>query len=948
MKNKFRRFISAAAIVCLIAGMFVMPAAAQDEDKFEAQKKLLSDLGILKIEITDPEAALSRGQFADMAMRTYYKELPSYQKASTFNDVIPNYEYKDAVEAGYASNIIRGVEDNVFGVDMTLTPGSAITIMLRILNYEKWIEAAGDYNLHYLDTAREIGLISGIDLKKEELSFKEAVKLIYNAIEIAPLKLSSAKPGEAEYIKDKNTTLIYERLGIDQRKGIVTDNFYVSLSGGEGVGIGNVRVDGIDYKAGKSGAENFIGYSVRIYFDEDTNTILHIRDNNSELTVIDHTSDCAWNNGSIHYYNANGGGRDVYVGADAIVIYNGKLVRSGQFDPSLFDLDLGTITIIKKSFENHTVVVIQSYKDTVSDRLVENDDGFVFVDKFNAERNIYIDDEDNFYISDENGAPMELGGVAKESVISAAISLDGQIGSLIVNTGTSKISQAYVISAAEDSALLKTYNESIHTYEEKTYEYTKYFKEINKEENNVKPGRECTVYLDVFGKAAYISADTDMSDFYAYIIKASYDDVNTDEPVTLKLFRDDGKVADYKMAKAVQIDGISCKKKNADEIVNLLGINNGDKSGLAYISLTFDSEIKEIDTCPEENSAREADYSLYKTDREAKDTMYKIEAGASAWTPTFTDRNRYSSDTKSFDAGILMDSSTKIMAVPRECKDADRFKLITSASFINDREYKVKAYGRSDDKVTADVVIYEYWSRYDPLKENAEVVGANYFARVPFQRSYDCTTAIVTDVSEKLNTDTNEIEKCVTMTTIPGGTEVSYFAENELLEGICRGQITRFMTVGGALCYIENVYDIPTREFNKEARIMRWQSNPLVYSYYLEDNDTYLVDSGGAYSTGTADNPTYSIARAKVMNCSKTHLAFITRGKYDEMGDSVPQNDWKIYECSTAKVFTYNERSGEVLKKTLEDIISVDESTLKNSEIVVITKNRRALGIILY
>ena len=141
MAEKTSRIISAIIAICLSASLFAVSApvtAAEETDNFEEQKLFLESIGILKFS-ADENSDVSRGQFTDMAMRSYIEELPSVSKTDVFNDVIPNYEFKDAVEAAYNNNIVRGMGDNDFGVNEMITPKAAVTIMLRILGYEPYI-----------------------------------------------------------------------------------------------------------------------------------------------------------------------------------------------------------------------------------------------------------------------------------------------------------------------------------------------------------------------------------------------------------------------------------------------------------------------------------------------------------------------------------------------------------------------------------------------------------------------------------------------------------------------------------------------------------------------------------------------------------------------------------------------------------------------------------------
>lgn len=950
MAAKLKRLAAAVIAVCVAAGSIItsLPAAASGirNATYEQKKKLLEDIGILKLNIEDPSAVLSRGQFADMAMRSYFRELPEYEKAVTFYDVIPNYEFKDAVEAGYNSGIIRGVGENTFGADDNITVKEAVIIMLRILNYERYIEGFGSIDDKFADIAADIKLTKNINVTKQELCLEDAVQLLYNASDIAPLKLVTGKNNNLTYEADRSTTLISERLGIEQAGGILTANGFTDLEGGEALGENMVRIDGIAYSAGETAADEFIGYNVLIYYDEDSNTILHIEDDESEVKFVDIADDSSYSNGVLKYWkNGSGGGKTVNIGVDSIIVYNDNLVRNGQYDDSLFDIDIGTITVIEESLDGHTVVLIRSYRDVVVDRCIREDDSTIIVDRFDSQGSIVVPDDAMFDIKDENGARLEADKIPAEAVVSAAVSADGKSGRLIVNTTANKLTQAYVLSAGESDVLIKTYTEAKHTYEENEFEYTGAFEKKNAAEKIVAPGSEYTAYIDAFGFMAYMSLDADMSDFYVYIINAYADDTDPEERVYIRVFRDDGKVTQYRLAENVTIDAVNCKKKKNEEILGLIDIQNEKKSRLAYVSLTFGGEVRSIDTCLEETDAREGDYTLYKTEREAEDTLYKIDGGPATYASSIPNRLRYMSETKAFDTGILLSSSTKILAIPRDSEDTDRFKVLTTASFLNDRCYNVKAYGRDDDAIAPDILLYFYYSRYSPDIGTAEVTGTSSYANLPFERTYDADPGIVTKCAPEVNEETDEVETVVRITNLRSSSEsVFYTCDEALTAGISEGQLVRYFAVGGSLCYLEKLYSIPDREFNSDIRTIKWVNGATsVPSYFITHDGTYLADS---YSASETENPVFGVARGVIMKNNKTHIAYVTYDNYQS--GKTDESNWKKYLCSAVKVYKYNEHGNRLEIKSFDDLISYDESSLLNSEVVIVTKNKSVIGIITY
>lgn len=975
MSKTLKRILSAALALCMTACVFTSVAYADGADlsadeAFLAQKQLLESLGILKFNIPDADSALTRPQLVDMAVRTYIEDLESVESAATFNDVIPNYEFKDAIEAAYSSGIVKGNGNGEFGVTELATTESAVVIMLRVLGLEHYIGWQGDFNTNYLTVASKIGLTNNVDLSQDNISFKNAVQLVYNAIGISPQECESVGLGEITYYRDKDETLISRRLNIFELDGTVTDNRYTSVLGGGGLDGDFVKIDGSLYRTGDTKAADFIGYSVHIYYrdyeDGSIPTVLHIEDNKSHVTEITDRTYAGFSDGRLSYYSSSGRGakRSVNIGTDALIIYNGVLLKGGQYSPSLFDITNGSITVIEKSVDNLTVVNIKSYNDVVAERVVDAGDYLLLVDKFDPADNIKIEDEELFDVRDASGAGLSLTDIAPGSTVSAAVSIDGRYGSFIVSGNS--FAQGYVISAGTDSAVVKSFNNTLHTYEEIEYTFSDKFKRKNEAENIVSPGYEYTVYINAFGDVAYMDLEKDISDFYAYIVGVKSESRAFDDDLTLKVFRSDGKFGEYTLADNVKIDGESCKDKSGSEIRALLGIDSDKKSKLVYMSLTYDSEIRSIDTCPEFTDEREADYSLYKTDREAEDTIYKINpgnvtSGNSSSLPSYY--SMYSSTSKAFNTGLYMDSNTKIMAIPKDSDIESRFKILSTASVTNGGWYDVEGYSRDDDAVAADVVVFKYFSRYSNDPADGEVSGSRVYAAVPFARSTYVDTAFVNAIAKGTDANTGDDIYILSLLNLRTGTVTKYnISDASLVEGLSKGDIVRWYTMGGDMCYLEKVYNVKDREFFGEdkyhGRTLAWNGNStLIASYWMWPNYDdegekceYITDSWTQRDAGYFNNrhpaSVYMMAHAVIMKTAPANLSFVTYDNYIK-GNTTP-SDWYSVNSSSAKVYRYNSRDNTLDQVDINSVVSNEKDGADFSDVVVVVKSSMCQAIIIY
>ena len=189
MKAKSTKALCTFLVFALVLGvMCPFSVLAQSPDGgFADRCSLLRDIGILKFDITGETDTVSKAQFTDMAVRTFIKELPSVEMTETFTDVIPNYEYRDAIDAAAKHGIVRGDGTGAFGINDPLTPSQAVTIFLRILGYEEYVGWQGGFESNFLTVASKIGLTKNVDLTEQSVTFAQCRSACLQRHRLRPL-----------------------------------------------------------------------------------------------------------------------------------------------------------------------------------------------------------------------------------------------------------------------------------------------------------------------------------------------------------------------------------------------------------------------------------------------------------------------------------------------------------------------------------------------------------------------------------------------------------------------------------------------------------------------------------------------------------------------------------------------------------------------------------------
>ncbi|SCG81794.1 S-layer domain protein [Proteiniborus sp. DW1] len=113
------------------------------------------------------EQNITREQFATLAVRllAMEDEVEKFKKDSIFKDV-----KKDRWSAGYINiavnqGLIVGRGDGTFAPSDKITHGEILTILVRLLGYDKTVDQSKKWPQNYVDKAKELGIniADGID-----------------------------------------------------------------------------------------------------------------------------------------------------------------------------------------------------------------------------------------------------------------------------------------------------------------------------------------------------------------------------------------------------------------------------------------------------------------------------------------------------------------------------------------------------------------------------------------------------------------------------------------------------------------------------------------------------------------------------------------------------------------------------------------------------------------
>lgn len=678
VKNKIKALIS---VILCISIYFTVSApvsvSAQKNaigpDFGEKAYEFFKELGI----IDENEAVytgskeVGRGWFVKLTLYLF-KISPGSQNAAggIFDDVNSFTEYGGYIEEAYRLGYISGTPGKNFEPDKTITMTQAIKILITALGYTGTAEASGGFPTGYMTVAGSCGLLDKISLEGDSpLDMSMAFTLLYNAVNTDIMKLKPSG-NTIEWYTSKGETVLTEKYNIENLEGIVSTNTYTDLIAEESdVPENHVRIDDVIMDEGSSGAGDYLGYRVKVYYDNssDVPVILHTELSDKNYLVVCDVKDLERSGSNIKYTPAGGKSQNIKLSSDVTYILNGKM--SAMTVDELVDTEKGNAIFISNDGDRSAdVVIVTSYKTYVVSGVSESSD-MIAVKGGSA---IYIDPDDSDYVFTvtKDGETAEPGDIVADSVILVAESQGKGLNKKDIVLSTNSVT----------GTITRIDDESVWIDNEE-------YKADTKNGLSVNVGMVCTCLIDALGYAVYAYSENDI--VYGFLYAFSNQD---SEKVYCKIFTENNRWVELYLKEHIKLNG---NRVSSAEAYKLITDEYGtDYKQMIRYKVNADAEITMIDTA--ENIA-------IGTDAEEKaiddDIFRKSYTGTAAWR----------SASKSFDGKFFADASTKIF-VASDDYAADEFRIIPVTKFVGDRSYSVTAYN-VDEYLKADVMLVKSMPR---------------------------------------------------------------------------------------------------------------------------------------------------------------------------------------------------------------------------------------------
>ncbi len=499
----FAEFTPDEATIDRVFGLGLMPHVSKSSYSPDADVTR-GELALILENIENYKARTDKADFTWQFYGNSYievNELKSVPEGAKqrFEDVPITHWAFNTIENVCGYGYMNGVSSSSFAPDGTLTVEQLAKTFVVLLGYESLANYYGGYPSGYMKVARDLKLLSGVPASGN-VTNSVIMQMLDNMLDVRLMEFDGIVTKdnvESVVYTGSDDTFLTGILGLGRVEGLMTDNSVTSLTGASRVPQGQFVIDGTKFKAFEdisSTLYKLIGRQTEAYYvagdSKNFGYIVYAAltgENNA--TVIEANDFAGYNNGTITYFDGDKS-KSLKLTSFYNLIYNGKVKTS--FDKSIFDFEDGTITVIES--DGTDVVLIEDYETWyLSGVDYENSKIFNRIGAKLTDSTIDFDDYDFISIIKQDGTPGTIEDITADMVIS--VCKNGNYVSVELCTD--------VVSGTIDS-VVNSDGSDYYVVGDGEYKFSAAYNSY-KDKNLMKIGSEVTLYLNKYGKIAWVN-----------------------------------------------------------------------------------------------------------------------------------------------------------------------------------------------------------------------------------------------------------------------------------------------------------------------------------------------------------------------------------------------------------------------------------------------------------
>ena len=631
-RNFLKTVFSLLCVFTLLLGCVSTVAADYDDVMFD-----LTSLGVLDgIEVNaDLNANITREEFSQLVVNLlgYDEVANTFEDPGVFTDISTS-EYKGAINLLYDLKIVSGTGTNTFSPEQSLTYPQVGKFMVNILGYSKIVNSNNIYAYSML--AGSIGVFENVDSSKEYVSWKDALIIAHNALDIDLMTRDFGMIGDNYHVVEGKTlrTSLSTTTGqrVQKLKGILTADattyLYESRANMKST---QIEVNGKVYNCNFDVPSDLVGMEVHFYLEETekgdiVTSIAPTEKNTVTKFTLDKISKVSAD--EVEYFINDEKTAKVQVNAYAKVVYNSRWDMNLDI-MDIKDFENGYVKLIDNDEDDVVdVVYVYEFTDAIIDRIYPETKQVYFANNQLVDGARYLslnDDESDIIvnITDENGNSYTFDSLvnsfaegAEEKIVSVAKSKDGQVINIVYGPET----VTGVVNEIDDYSIVL--GSAVYDYVTRP---------------DVKIGDHVKGYVNFMGKVFYVEK-TKTEYTYAYVMDAqqqtgisgtvkvslimpgyisetstvSFDEEGSSASTKELFFRNNPKVI-YELANRVKVNGSTVKAADAISLIEgkIVSYNLDSNGKISKIDLI---EVFNNDTAKKKYNENGKTFSSTATD----------------------------------------------------------------------------------------------------------------------------------------------------------------------------------------------------------------------------------------------------------------------------------------------------------------------------------------------
>ncbi len=581
-------------LTALILGMSVNASVSEKTTYENEVLETLTGLGLLNgIEVSDPYRKITRAEYA----RVWYNinrlanniGEENIGGTVTFSDVDTKHDHYNAISYVSSVGLMKGYSSESFGAENPVILGEAIKVIVDFLEFNVVAELSGGYPYGYIEAARRLGIISGGN-PDTELTLENVSEIFFQLLFTKTPHINYINDGKSLYENDEGDTFMKKYIGLDVKKGFITDNGITSIYGKTRIASDDIEIDGFRLKAMAENEAFGIGDEVKAYYNKELMAIYVYKSTKTEQIEIDLSDISFISNGKV-IFTQNNKDKEISFKENPYVIFNGVLLNEYIWS-SFLNYDKGTVKFIKSGNSSvYNVIRIEAYKSFVVSgcerdmKIVYTTDGHAF--KF---------DNSEYTILNRDGLPAGFEDIFAGNVIDIRI-YDDTNRTVYKSANTKNVYKLYISNSYKDNLkVTKTYTKNGHSYVSTDDGDYKIDKDYAAQPDYVAPtaGNTYSFYLNKFNEICDIKTSASADYTIGILCNMAKSTKPFEDRIDARLFLPDtGKMPVYQLKEKLKYsdtNGVETTVKATEALTNLTGY-----SGIIRFRLSEENEISAIE-----------------------------------------------------------------------------------------------------------------------------------------------------------------------------------------------------------------------------------------------------------------------------------------------------------------------------------------------------------------